>query len=902
MNNYFGQPLWTDNDLGRRDDFQSSTSIATATPTPTGNNLRWSTESKNYTFTVYHGTANFAMQFLASNILTTAALISGLILGLCGLNMTLLQLRASTGTPKERKHARAVIKLKKHETWMLCSLIIVSVGLGESFPFLVQAIYPGGKMWVSILVSTLCIAIVGEILPQYIIPRRAVAWGYYCRFTIWACMFITAIISFPLAWLLDTIAGQKDQTEIFTNEELGGIIRHHEKSEKHGGDLGQDTSRIMLGALKLDSREVGGEIAAVPEPANDEKDLEKADLVVVDGMIVKWSAVKAIRIDERVDEAFVKKIRGWSYSRIPVIGTAGKEREHEQADTMEWTENTRIHGFLHIKSLIGIDIKFPENPETPLLVKDLDLYPLPIVREDMSVYELLNLFQSGMSRMALVVPSDTLTCSAGAVWTVTERINEQTALNLEEAYKNHQWSMDYLVAARAAIEKGVDEKLDSPGIMSPKPIGIVTFEDIIDTILQKTSRDEKDFFERNTATPPTKTRKAGDFPVDMDALAHSQSSPQCQVKQVSHASKGPFEVAKNTLRKRKVTNEETACAIDSTGRVFNTRQSGPCAMDGAYENSSEARSNELQVKKTRSDCIGSSYTQNSNGGFHAGESSHSVDRGNMLTAEDIAELASAASSNHPKCSYESNTMRSLPSHKHHSRSLSDELKQTFRHVSAAPKLPTLRRLTSFSKDTASSFEKQSGVGKDPAELVMPEPSTAAGSGMYYGRRGFNPNASGYDVDESMEEFFERTTNQHVPEKSGDTLSLNSSDNEQDGEEDVTCLYDAFPVPITRASPEVSHVHHSLVPIKEEAEKTYNGFPMELLDDDKEERTPKYISSTMPRTMGPTDFVRLENAREKSAHEREQSFHDDRALLPSQRKSMQHDEESVSAIRSTSLWF
>lgn len=234
-------------------------------------------------------------------------------------------------------------------------------------------------------------------------------------------MGITAIISFPIAWCLDRVGGHRDAQELFTNEELGGLIRHHEKCEKNGGDLGQDTSRIMLGALKLDCRKIGGETTAVPEPENRDQDLEKADLVVVQGMIVKWSAVKAIRIDEHVDEAFIKKVRGWSYSRIPVIGNLGKGREGEVVG--EWTHGTQIHGFLHTKvrikpvhhnllmgsqNLLGVNIKFPENPESPLLVKDLPLYPLPIVREDMSVYELLNMFQSGMSRYVLTLCTMTI--------------------------------------------------------------------------------------------------------------------------------------------------------------------------------------------------------------------------------------------------------------------------------------------------------------------------------------------------------------------------------------------------------------------------------------------------------------------------------------------------------------
>jgi len=119
------------------------------------------------------------------------------------------------------------------------------------------------------------------------------------------------------------------------------LIKHHEISEKHGGFLGQDATRIMLGALNLDSRKIGGEIARIPEvQSEDEKDIEKADLVIVHGMIVKWSAVKTIYIDEPVDENFVKKIKDWSYSRIPVIG-------RPEGDSK--LEGKKIFGFLHIK-------------------------------------------------------------------------------------------------------------------------------------------------------------------------------------------------------------------------------------------------------------------------------------------------------------------------------------------------------------------------------------------------------------------------------------------------------------------------------------------------------------------------------------------------------------------------
>lgn len=166
---------------------------------------------------------------------------------------------------------------------------------------------------------------------------------------IWVMMGVTAVISYPLAWCLDRIGGRRDDLGLFTIEELGKLIEYHEKSEKNGGNLGQDASRVMQGALKLDARKIGGEIPSVPMPPHIEQDVEKADLIVVEGMIVKWTAVKVVRVDEPVDEAFIKKIRSWAYSRIPVIGSTGKQPTTDSSDVASWSENTRIHGFFHIK-------------------------------------------------------------------------------------------------------------------------------------------------------------------------------------------------------------------------------------------------------------------------------------------------------------------------------------------------------------------------------------------------------------------------------------------------------------------------------------------------------------------------------------------------------------------------
>ena len=238
------------------------------------------------------------------------------------------------------------------------SLIIFSVLCGESLPFVVQSLWDDARQWwVPIIVSTVLIAFFAEIAPQYWIPRRAIEWGYYCWPIIWGTMWITGTISWPISKILDYFSGSRDVVEIFSNDELAGLIKYHERSEKHGGSLDQDTARVMLGALSLDRHTIGASFSPFPDfrsptgSNNKDSDVEKADLVVVHGMIVNWSAVKTVNIDDPVDKAFIKKVESWSYSRIPVVGECQAEEVEPGKSSLVpsgW-DAKKIFGVLHIK-------------------------------------------------------------------------------------------------------------------------------------------------------------------------------------------------------------------------------------------------------------------------------------------------------------------------------------------------------------------------------------------------------------------------------------------------------------------------------------------------------------------------------------------------------------------------
>lgn len=245
-----------------------------------------------------------------------------------------------------------------------------------------------------------------------------------------------------------------------------------------------------------------------------------------------------------------------------------------------------------VKNLIGLELD-KANAE-PLFVRDLPLYPLPIITDEMSIYELLCMFQLGMSRIAVVVPASS--CLGMAMqdssirgptfWTGTKRTNAKIESKMEETKIMTNWETDYLAAAQFCGQRVT-------GIRTPKPIGIVTFEDIIDSLVQRTSHDEKDFFDRNTNFPPTKSRKAGDGRPPLLNFRHA-----------------------TTIRGSEILSNTMQQLNNGSFRRHNvSRLNHIAGFDGADERNLD-RSEMNIMPRARSLLASSSYTDNSQGGFH----------------------------------------------------------------------------------------------------------------------------------------------------------------------------------------------------------------------------------------------------------------------------------------------
>ncbi|PWY99804.1 DUF21-domain-containing protein [Testicularia cyperi] len=309
---------------------------------------------------------------LTFDILTIAALVvlggifAGLTLGLMGLDMVNLQVLASSGSEKERKHATKVLRLlEKGRHWVLVVLLLGNVIVNETLPVFLSD-FGGGLA--AVLTSTFLIVIFGEIVPQSICARYGLAIGAFCAPMVHITMIIMAPIAWPTAKFLDWCLGEEHGTTYRKAELKTFVSLHQQIGTEH---LHEDEVTIIRAVLDLNDKTV--------------KDV----MTPIEDVFIMSS-------DSILDEEGVAKLVKSGYSRVPI-------HEPGKCDA--------IVGMLLVKNLIQYD------PEDALAVSTFHLTPLPEASPDLTLLDCLNYFQQGRSHMILV--SDHPGESRGALGIVT---------------------------------------------------------------------------------------------------------------------------------------------------------------------------------------------------------------------------------------------------------------------------------------------------------------------------------------------------------------------------------------------------------------------------------------------------------------------------------------------------
>jgi len=299
-----------------------------------------------------------------------AGMAAGLTMGIMSLDLMNLEILQKSGTPREQYHATRIIPLVKEHHLLLVTLLLVNACCNEALPlFLDELMHP----LQNIVVSVTALLLFGEIIPQAVCTRYGLAIGATAAPLVWALMWTTWVITYPIAKLLDCCLGH-DTHAYYRRAQLKELVdlHGHINSADFEEALSPDECTIIRGALDLKNKTVGDCLTSI----------EHVTMLNYEGVL---------------DTETMQRIVSSGHSRIPVyVGMQGESREGNQ--------QFQILGMILVKSLVMLD------PAKATPVRECQLRRVPLVPTTKPLYDMLNLFQEGRSHIAVAVdPRDHMT-------------------------------------------------------------------------------------------------------------------------------------------------------------------------------------------------------------------------------------------------------------------------------------------------------------------------------------------------------------------------------------------------------------------------------------------------------------------------------------------------------------
>lgn len=279
-----------------------------------------------------------------------SAICSGLNVAIMSLSLQDLKRKAKLGNA----HAKKVLPFRQTTHLTLAAILLTNVAAVSATSLFLESVLFGV---IAGIVTTLLMVIFGEIFPQAVFSRNALA--YCARFAplLRIMIIVTYPVSKPLQLLLDKLFS-KQSSQLQTRQELGIMISEHLGHEE--SELDEDEVEIIRGALQLSEKQV--------------KDI----MLPIDS--VYWLTPDAQLTLEKITE-----IKHTGRSRIPIFNEA----------------LTRCNGLLLMKDLVDMD--FEENAYR---VGDLALHPVQMVGSKTALDTLLRKFISTSTHLIPVVKDD----------------------------------------------------------------------------------------------------------------------------------------------------------------------------------------------------------------------------------------------------------------------------------------------------------------------------------------------------------------------------------------------------------------------------------------------------------------------------------------------------------------
>lgn len=252
-----------------------------------------------------------------------SAICSGLNIAIMALQPADLKRKAKLGS----RQAQRILPLRQNIHLTLAAIILTNVAIISTTSLVLDSHLATGVL--AGIVSTLLIVIFGEILPQALFTKRALAFCAFFAPLLWVMIVVTYPITKPMQLLLDRLVGHEKRS-LHSRSELGMIIGEHLTDT--GSELDEDEVEIMRATLQLSEKRVRDIMAPIED--------------------VFW-----IQPHTKITAKTVNKIKKLGHSRIPVFN-------HDL---------TICYGVLLVKDLVGVDFS------TAHPLEDFRLHPTKLV-------------------------------------------------------------------------------------------------------------------------------------------------------------------------------------------------------------------------------------------------------------------------------------------------------------------------------------------------------------------------------------------------------------------------------------------------------------------------------------------------------------------------------------------
>ncbi|KAL0299586.1 UNVERIFIED_CONTAM: DUF21 domain-containing protein [Sesamum radiatum] len=403
-----------------------------------------------------------------------AGLTSGLSLGLLSHSKVDLEVLVKSGLPSAK-----VLPVVRNECFLLCTLLIAKSLATEveiqALPLFLDRILP---FWSAILVSVIFVVAFVEVIPQAVCSKHGLSLG--AKFTLFVrfLLFILAPVAYPVSKLLDWLLG-KNHSVIFRRAELKALVDLHGVKAGKGGDLTDDETTIISGALGM--MEKIARDATTP--------LSKAFSLDINSKLDMYMFSNLSATSELTATHF----RIYSRTTMKIIASKGHSRIPIYSDNP-----ANIIGLILVKNLI---FYHPED-ETP--IKEMTIRRIHRVYEDWPLYDVLKLFQEGHGHMAAVVKSEKDAKEASPKASNNSNKETNTACNTHSLGELLSHSPDNAMKRprdpqplnRWERQDGniSNDELESlkSRFIDEEVVGIITMEDVLEELLQEDILDETD--------------------------------------------------------------------------------------------------------------------------------------------------------------------------------------------------------------------------------------------------------------------------------------------------------------------------------------------------------------------------------------------------------------------------